>query len=93
MKISLEFVGVLLGDAHEKKRDIEVEDGISMREFLEKAATAHRGLVDIMAGEPPRLTSTVIILVNGRGISVLAGLETTLQAGDEVTIIPVSHGG
>ncbi len=93
MKISLEFMGVLLGDAREKKRGIDVEDGISMREFLQKTVMTHRGLVDVVAGEPPRLTSNVIILVNGREIGVLAGLETILQDGDEVTIIPVSHGG
>jgi molybdopterin converting factor small subunit len=93
MKITLEFVGVLLGDALEQKRDIEVDDDISMREFLQNAMKTHRGLVDIVPGDPPRPTSNVIILVNGREIGVLAGLETKLQAGDEVIIIPVSHGG
>lgn len=93
MKITLEFVGVMLGDALEKKRDLEVDDDISMREFLQNVVKTHRGLIDVVSGDPPRLTSNVIILVNGREIGVLAGLETKLQAGDEVTIIPVSHGG
>jgi MoaD family protein len=34
-----------------------------------------------------------LILVNGKEISVLKGLETEIKDGDEVTLIPVSHGG
>ena len=34
-----------------------------------------------------------LILVNGKEINVLQGLETILKDGDEVTLIPVSHGG
>lgn len=37
--------------------------------------------------------SNTLILVNGREISVLNGLETTLNDGDEVVFIPVVHGG
>lgn len=34
-----------------------------------------------------------LILVNGREIGVLDGLETTLKDGDEVVLVPVVHGG
>jgi len=34
-----------------------------------------------------------LILVNGFEIGALQGLETTLRDGDEVVILPVSHGG
>lgn len=34
-----------------------------------------------------------LVLLNGREISVLNGLETTISDGDEVTFIPVAHGG
>ncbi|HDO42088.1 MAG TPA: hypothetical protein ENH03_04220, partial [Candidatus Bathyarchaeota archaeon] len=34
-----------------------------------------------------------IILVNGKEISVLSGLETEIEDGDEITIIPIIHGG
>ena len=34
-----------------------------------------------------------LILVNGREINVLNGLETKLNKDDEIAIIPVSHGG
>lgn len=34
-----------------------------------------------------------LVLLNGREISVLKGLETIISDGDEVTLIPVAHGG
>jgi molybdopterin converting factor small subunit len=37
--------------------------------------------------------SNGLILVNGREISVLNGLETKLNDGDEIVFVPVVHGG
>ena len=34
-----------------------------------------------------------LILLNGRELSVLKGLETIVSEGDEITLIPVVHGG
>jgi len=34
-----------------------------------------------------------LILVNGKDISVLNGLETIVSNGDEIVLLPVSHGG
>jgi len=34
-----------------------------------------------------------LLLLNGREISILKGLETEVNDGDELTIIPVVHGG
>ena len=93
MKITLEFIGVVLNNALEKKRAVEVDEGITMLDFLKNEMNAYEGFVDILSGDPPRPTSNFIILVNGREISVLSGLETELKSGDEVAIIPVSHGG
>jgi molybdopterin converting factor small subunit len=38
-------------------------------------------------------SSSLLILVNEKDSSVLNGLETPLQDGDEVVLIPVIHGG
>ena len=37
--------------------------------------------------------SNTLVLINGREISVLNGLETKLNEGDEIVFIPVVHGG
>lgn len=34
-----------------------------------------------------------IVLVNGKDLSVLGGLDTELKDGDEVTVITFAHGG
>jgi len=39
------------------------------------------------------LGSNVLVLVNGKEISALKGLETEINEDDEVMVIPVSHGG
>lgn len=48
---------------------------------------------DLIAGEPEDLRANALILVNGREISVLKGLETILKDGDKVVFVPVVHGG
>jgi len=49
-----------------------------------------RTLVDPELNDP---RPNALILVNGKEISVLEGLETEVNKGDDVVIIPVSHGG
>jgi len=49
-----------------------------------------RTLVDPDLKDPRPNT---LILVNGKEISVLNGLETILRDGDEVVFIPVLHAG
>jgi len=43
--------------------------------------------------QPEDLRSNTLILVNGRELSVLNGLETNLKDGDEIVFVPVVHGG
>jgi molybdopterin converting factor small subunit len=47
-------------------------------------------LLDEQLAEPK---PNALILVNGKEISVLHGLETKLRNGDEVVLVPVVHGG
>ncbi|MFQ6064587.1 MAG: MoaD/ThiS family protein [Candidatus Bathyarchaeia archaeon] len=47
-------------------------------------------LVDPVLGEPQ---PNALILVNGKEIGVLDGVETVVGHGDEVVFVPVAHGG
>ena len=49
-----------------------------------------RSLIDQQLEDP---RPNALILVNGREISVLNGLETNLKNGDEIVLVPVVHGG
>ena len=49
-----------------------------------------RAIIDPELNDP---RPNALILVNGREISALKGLETKAYDGDEIVIIPVTHGG
>ena len=60
---------------------------------LKKNSTV-KSVVQILAGsEVNDVWSNAIILVNGKEISVLDGLETIVSDGNEIVLLPVSHGG
>ena len=94
MTITVKFVGSL--------RHVS---GVNQLALNRKAGCSVKKLVTEIAGELPELKRSLIdtqledqrpnalILVNGREISVLDGLETRLMDGDEVVFVPVVHGG
>lgn len=49
-----------------------------------------RTLIDPELNDP---RPNAVILLNGKEINVLKGLETEVKDGDEIVLIPVSHGG
>lgn len=72
---------------------------------LEKDATAKdlvQKIIDTLSkkSKQPTTDSEInnvwlesLILLNGKEISVFSGLETRISDGDEIVLIPVSHGG
>jgi molybdopterin converting factor small subunit len=67
----------------------------TVREAVEKIAEflsseSRRMLIDPELNDP---RPNALILVNGKEISVLKGLETKVQEGDQIILIPISHGG
>ena len=58
--------------------------------MVEESPKLKRALVDPEMEDPRPNT---LIIVNGKEISVLNGLETMLKDGDEVVFVPVLHGG
>lgn len=92
--ITIRFVGPLRSILGKGKLTIRHEHVISLREALEKIfeELLHIKwiLFDPELGDP---RPNVLILVNGKEISVLNGLETMLKDGDEVVFVPVLHGG
>ncbi len=67
----------------------------TVREAVEKIAESLPSKSKHMIIDPelndPR--PNALILVNGKEISVLNGLETKVKEGDQIVLIPVSHGG
>lgn len=62
----------------------------AIKEVVEEMPRLKRTLIDPDLEDPRPNT---LILVNGKEVSVLNGLETKLKDGDEVVFIPVLHTG
>jgi molybdopterin synthase sulfur carrier subunit len=94
MAVTVNFIGVFRTISNRNKIDIKIEDAVPLRKVIkkivEKFPTLKRTLVDPELEDP---RPNALILVNGKEISVLNGLETLLKDGDEVVLIPVIHGG
>ena len=94
MVITVKFIGAFRNASGKGKFTVASEGRISLKEAI-------KGIV----GELPKLKRVLIdpelespkpntlILVNGKEISVLNGLDTILENGDEVVFVPVIHGG
>jgi len=61
---------------------------VKIAEFL--SSEFRHMLIDPELNDP---RPNALILVNGKEISVLKGLETTVREGDQIILIPISHGG
>jgi len=60
---------------------------------LERNASVKNVVQKLVGSEINDVWLNALILVNGKEISVLNGLETIVSNGDEIVLLPVSHGG
>jgi len=93
MTVTVKFIGALRHASGVNTQLVYCTD-CSMKELVcrisEKLPELRRSLI---AGESVDLRPNALMLVNGREISILNGLDTALKDGDEVVFVPVVHGG
>jgi molybdopterin synthase sulfur carrier subunit len=94
MIITVKFVGAFRSISGKSKFTLKFENIVPLREaakkIVEELPKLKRVLIDPELEDPRPNT---LILVNGKEISVLNGLDTVLKDGDEVVFVPVVHGG
>lgn len=94
MVITIRFIGSLRASSKKSKLSLNFENAVSLREvvnkLIEEQPKLRRALIDPELDDP---RTNVLMLVNGKEIGVLNGLETKLKDGDELVLIPVVHGG
>jgi molybdopterin converting factor small subunit len=61
-----------------------------MKEIVRELPRLNRVLIDL---ELEDSRPNTLVLVNGKEVSVLHGLDTVVKNGDEVVFVPVVHGG
>jgi molybdopterin synthase sulfur carrier subunit len=94
MVITIRFIGSLRASSKKSKLSLNFENAVSLREvvnkLIEEQPKLRRALIDPELDDP---RTNVLMLVNGKEIGVLKGLETKLKDGDELVLVPVVHGG
>ena len=94
MVITVKFIGSFRNASGKGKLTITSEGKISLKEAIKEIVKElpkfKRVLIDPELENPRPNT---LILVNGKEISVLNGLDTMLEDGDEMVFVPVVHGG
>jgi molybdopterin synthase sulfur carrier subunit len=92
--VTVRLIGSLRASTGKSTFKLKLEKAVSLRKIMtkivEKEPKLKRVLIDPELDDP---RTNTLMLVNGREISVLQGLDTKLRDGDELILIPVVHGG
>ncbi|MHC1601411.1 MAG: ubiquitin-like small modifier protein 1 [Candidatus Nezhaarchaeales archaeon] len=93
MKIKVKFFALIREIAGAKELEIEVKESMRVIDLLEELANMLSEKFRDYVFEGNEVSKSLIILVNGKGISEMKGLETELRDGDEVALLPPVSGG
>jgi len=95
INVEVKFLGVFRQFSGRNRVLVKLEKTSTVRKIIEKLIEAFSSDFKLTLVDPeledPR--PNALILVNGKEISVLQGLETEVEDGDEIVLVPVSHGG
>lgn len=91
--LKVKFLGSLRHFAEIQELSFNYENCITMKELLSHIAAKLLEIKGTVVNQLQNSTSNTLILVNGKEIGVLNGLETMLEDEDEVVLIPFVHGG
>jgi molybdopterin synthase sulfur carrier subunit len=94
MPLNIKFIGALRHISGQTQLTVGFQESTSLKELLSKLSQEFPSLNKTFTDQQLNDSrSNTLILVNGREISVLSGLETKLNDGDEIVFVPVVHGG
>jgi MoaD family protein len=94
MVITVKLLGALRGISGQSKLAIEFEGVVPLRKVIREITKELPKLKGVLINsELEDSRPSTLILVNGKEICVLNGLDTMLGDGDEVVLVPVVHGG
>ena len=68
-------------------------DGSTAREFLNALESRYEGIGKLLHPRGEELSELIYLLVNGKNILGLEGLETVVRDGDTISLLPVTAGG
>ena len=94
MPLNIKFIGALRHISGKTQLTLNFQENSSIKKLLSKLCQEFPSLKKTFTDQQLNDSrSNALILVNGREISVLNGLETKLNDKDEIVFVPVVHGG
>ncbi len=72
---------------------VTVDEGGTLAQLIDALEERHPGLKERLCDESGDLRRFVNVYVNGEDVRFLSGLETSIEAGAEVSIVPAVAGG
>ena len=90
-KVRLDIEALKLGHLVFEK---DIEDGATVKDIFNELAVTHQEIVELAFDiQTQRLTGTMAVILNGSTIEALNGIETKLNNGDVIVVVPIAIGG
>ncbi|MFP3237562.1 MAG: ubiquitin-like small modifier protein 1 [Caldivirga sp.] len=94
MKVTVKFLAIFYEMAKTLRMEIEVPDGTTVRELLKIIdERVNPNISKTLLNDDSGLREGYNILINGRSLDYVKGLDTVLNNGDEVVLLPPIGGG
>ena len=96
MNLHVKFYGVFRTAAETNELDLTIQNETTVKSLISKLVSEERFrklknlLLDAETADP---RPNALIMVSGREINALNGLQTELKEHDEVAFLPIAHGG
>jgi MoaD family protein len=94
VSLTIKFIGALRHLSGQTQFTVSFQNGLSIKELIDTITQQMPALKHTFSDQELNDSrSNSLILINGKEISILKGLETKLCVGDEIVFVPVVHGG
>jgi len=95
IQVEVRFLGTFQRLSGKKRFQLKLEEPVTVRKVVTKLTETFSSefkqvLVDSQLDDP---RPNALILVNGKEISALQGLETEVKDAEEIVLVPMVHGG
>ena len=93
--VEVRFLGIFQRLSGKKRFQVKLEEPVTVRRVIMKLTETFscefkRALVDLELDDP---RPNSLILVGGKEVSALQGLETEVKDSEEIVLVPMVHGG
>ena len=93
--IEIKFLGIFQRLTRKKHIQLILEEPVTVRKVITKLTeTFSNGFKQVLIDANfDNLRLKALIIINGKEISALQGLETEVKDSDEIVLVPTIHGG